>query len=133
MPFADFDRNILKVVAATADICMKPWRHSIVDQGRNLLKDMIDEDLDELIFKIECRSEDGERCPENDLELEIYKSGSDLNLMIGWSNHPERPILWQGQHPVWMDSNNGNRCQSPTYGNQLEAFARRLRSILVVK
>ena len=119
--------DLLRLVAAAADLCRKPLRHGVVPlveapgpaaQQR------------ELTLRLEARSPAGERCPEQDLELEIYPSGADLNLTLAWCQDEERPMLWQGNHPVWMDAN-GTRCPSPDEGAPLEALARRLRALLV--
>ena len=114
------------LIATAADLCMRPWKHAVIETSYekgpgNYRK------LDfELIMRIECRSEEGERFPKYDLELELYRSGKDINLMLSWPELSDRPILWQGKHPVWMNADNGTRCESPVYGKQLEAFARRL-------
>ena len=84
------------------------------------------------VFKSAEFFSEGERHPENDLDLEIYSSGIDLNLILGWSNQPDLPILWQGQHSVWMDGNTGKRCKTPKDGTCLEALARRLRALLMI-
>ena len=121
--------DLYKLVAATADVCFKPWKHAVVDDG--LLDKVYPQfnDQIELVIRIECRSIEGKRYPENDLDLEIYRSGTDLNLMISWCNQMELPMLWQGNHTVWMDASNGKRCQPPIDGESLESFARRLRAL----
>ena len=120
-----------QLVAATADLCFKPWKHAVVNQSLLSNECAQGDEAIELLLRIECRSFEGERHPENDLDLEIYSSGSDLNLMIGWSNQLDLPILWQGQHSVWMDANNGKRCQAPSNGELLESYARRLRALFI--
>jgi hypothetical protein len=82
-------------------------------------------------LRLVVRSLQGERLPEEDLELEIYRSGDELNLTMAWLAFEERPVLWQGSHPVWMDGTTGQRCERPDGGAQLEALARRLRALLV--
>ena len=74
------------------------------------------------------RSPAGERLPEEDLELELYRSGDDLHLTLAWAADPELPMLWQGRHPVWMSSN-GSRCDRPAAGCPGSA-GRRLRALL---
>ena len=44
-----------------------------------------EKEMDELLIKIECRNLDGERCPENDIDIEIFNSGDQLNLILSWS------------------------------------------------
>ncbi len=124
--------NRISLIAAAADLCFKPWRHSVVDQTQERFEQNVDSHSLDLLLRIECRNSEGQRYPENDIELEIYRSGEDLNLMLGWFNQPDKPMLWQGQHSVWMDSTSGIRCQAPKEGIHLESLARRLRSLFVV-
>ena len=121
--------EITSEVAKSADLCLKPWRHSVL-----LSSDAFPEidGLDifsDLTLRIECRDANGERFFENDLELEMYRSGDELNITIGWYSSHSMPILWQGKHSVWMEPNSGKRCNTaPERAPQIEAFARRLRS-----
>ena len=121
--------DLIQLVAVTADICFKPWKHAVVDQSQLANECSQLDDETELVFRIECRSIEGKRNLDLDLDLEIYRSGVDLNLMIGWCNQLDQPILWQGQHSVWMDPNTGKRSSAPKDGPSLEAFARRLRAL----
>ena len=129
MDFHEFPGNYDELVATAADVCMKPWKHAVVRQNLNISECSNFEDSTELVLRIECRNNHGDRHPENDLDLEIYRSGIDFNLMLGWCNQLDRPILWQGQHSVWMDGNTGKRSHCPVDGHYLEAFARRLRAL----
>jgi hypothetical protein len=88
------------------------------------------ESADERCLCLEVRNAKGERRPADDLELELYRSGSQLNLTLTWAADPARPMLWQGSHPVWMDGTSGQRCERPADGLALESLARRLRSLL---
>ena len=94
-------------------------------------RQQLDDDnaLDELIFKIHSRNIDGEREESMDIELEVYKSGSEVNMTISWKSLIDRPILWQGKHAVWMDSSSGVQCETPSYGKLFESLARRLRTV----
>ena len=47
-------------------------------------------------FKIQCRNLDGEREESMDIELEVFKSGNEVNMTISWKSLIDRPILWQG-------------------------------------
>jgi len=86
---------------------------------------------EEITLRLECRDGGGTRFPQRDLDLELYRSGSELNLMLSWSERPEAPLLWQGRHPVWMDPMSGQRSQDPgEESNELEALGRRLRALL---
>jgi hypothetical protein len=117
--------ELLPLVAAAADLCRPPLRHGVVPQG-----DASDTDC---CLHLEARDGDGARLPQHDLELELFRSGSgttaSLHLTLAWLADDERPILWQGQHPVWMDGQ-GQRCPRPEGGEALEALARRLRALL---
>lgn len=116
----------IRLVAAAADLCRKPLRHGVVPQGQ---LPAAGQPLIEICLRLEARSALGERLPEQDLELEIYRSGSNLHLTLAWCLQDQWPMLWQGSHPVWMDAS-GQRCPSPEAGAPLEALARRLRSLL---
>ena len=117
------------LIASTADICLKPWKYAVIGIGSINNVSFPSEENIELIIRIECRDRSGKRHPENDLELEIYRSGVDVNLMLGWCNQIARPILWQGQYSFWMDGHNGKRCPAPNDCANMEAFARRLRAL----
>ena len=121
--------DFFQLVAVTADLCFKPWKYAVVNQNLLASDSIQPDDRIELVIRIECRSVEGERHIDLDLDLEIYRSGNDLNLMIGWCNQLDQPILWQGQHSVWMDASTGKRCQVPKDGESLESFARRLRAL----
>jgi len=124
--------DLYAFIAATADLCLKPWKHAVVSQNLLTSKSIQTDEPLELVISIECRNLEGERLPENDLDLEIYRSGTDSNLMVGWSNQLDRPILWHGQHSVWMDANTGSRCQAPEDFIYLEVMARRLRALFCI-
>ena len=121
----DLKDSLIAEVAKAADICMKPYLHSV--SLENQLNDA--NDLDDLIFKIQCRNIDGEREETMDIELEVYKSGKEVNMTLSWKSLIDRPILWQGKHAVWMDSSSGVQCDKPSDGKLFESLARRLRTI----
>ena len=116
--------NLQQLVAAAADLCRKPWRHAVLplDDAQR---------CDDCNLRLEVRKADGERYPAADLEIEIYRSGDDLNLTLAWCHDQQRPLLWQGSHPVWMEPESGLRCERPVDGAPLEALARRLRALLM--
>lgn len=130
--------ELLRRVAAAADLCLKPHRHAVViSSGQpELISAGPDADPDaepgqeECSLRLLCRRADGERAKLDDIELEIYRSGDDLHLMLSWPEQTDQPILWQGHHPVWMDGDSGQRCERPPSGAALEALARRLRALL---
>ncbi len=117
--------DLVAEVAKAADFCMKPYIHSVCLENQSDYHN----DLDELIFKIQCRNLDGEREESMDIELEVYKSGNEVNMTISWKCFIERPILWHGKHAIWMDSSSGVQCDAPSYGKIFESLARRLRIV----
>ena len=122
MPWTEASNTDLsRLVAAAADLCRKPLRHGVV-----LVSSSEDEDC---TLRLEARSPEGERLSDQDLELEIYRSGDDLHLTLAWLEDDRRPMLWQGGHPLWMTAE-GERCPCPSDGVPLEALARRLRALL---
>lgn len=118
----DANTDLCRLVAAAADLCRKPLRHGVVR-----VSPMEDEDC---VLRLEVRSAEGERRADQDLELEIYRSGDDLHLTLAWRADDTRPMLWQGSHPLWM-TDQGEQCPCPSDGLPLEALARRLRALLV--
>ena len=124
----DLKNRIIAEVAKAADLCMKPYVHSVSLEG-NLDNETSDEKFEDLTFKIQCRDIDGERQSSMDIELEVYKSGNEINMTLSWISLLNTPILWQGKHSVWMDSNSGVQCQTPSNGQLFESLARRLRTI----
>ena len=121
----DFKDSLISEVAKAADLCMKPYVHSV--SLENELNDA--NDLEDLILKIQCRNIDGEREESMDIELEVYKSGKEVNMTLSWKSQIDRPMLWQGKHAVWMDGSSGMQCEPPSYGKSLESLARRLRTV----
>ena len=121
----DSKESLIAEVAKAADLCLKPYAHSV------FLENQLDDvnDLEELIFKIQCRNIDGEREETMDIELEVFKSGNEVNMTLSWKSLIDRPILWQGKHAVWMDSSSGVQCDIPSDGKLFESLARRLRTI----
>ena len=117
--------DLLVLIAKAADVCLKPWSHAVV-----LIDPSAPEQLDDLHVRIESRDGDGQRHPDRDLELEIYRSGDEINLMLSRWEQPERPMLWHGRHPVWMDGASGQRCSAPQDATPLEALGRRLRALV---
>lgn len=122
--------QLCQLVAGAADLCRKPWRHAVrLGDGCLPPAERLIDPLD-CILLLEVRDASGTRCPEHDLELELYTSGAQLHLTLAWVADPQRPMLWQGSHPVWMAGESGRRCERPEDGPPLEALARRLRALL---
>ena len=131
-PIGSANTDLSRLVAAAADLCRKPLRHAVVlpDPGdAGAAADGAGDSLD-LRLRLEARTPEGERLPEEDLELEIYRSGDALNLTLAWCHRDDQPLLWQGSHPVWMDGVSGERCERPEGGMPLEALARRIRALV---
>jgi len=135
-PFADSagngdDRESFEAfftdLARAADLCLKPLRHALRFSGE---PPSSIGDCSDCCLLIEARSAEGERLPQLDLELEIYRSGSELNLMLTRLADDQAPLLWHGHHPVWMQGGSGERCERPPDGAPLEAFCRRVRALL---
>ncbi|MCP9850552.1 hypothetical protein [Cyanobium sp. Morenito 9A2] len=119
-----------QLVAAAADVCFKPLRHAVVPQHPAAAELPHDPETDDWALLLQARDGEGCRKPEQDIELEIYRSGDGHNLMLSRVEPEGEPLLWHGGHPVWMDSSNGQRCPRPVGGEALEALARRLHALL---
>ncbi|MEY3963654.1 MAG: hypothetical protein RLZZ106_909 [Cyanobacteriota bacterium] len=118
---------LLELLAKAADLCLKPLRHAVLVSGAEPIS--IGECSD-CCLRIEARDGDGNRQPERDLELEIYRSGTELNLMLTQLGDEQAPLLWHGNHAVWMRASSGERCERPAEGAPLEGFCRRVRALL---
>ena len=133
MPFPDAavaltpDPPLLELLAKAADVCLKPARHAVRFTGP---EPSTIGDSSDCCLRIEARDEAGTRLPERDLELEIYRSGPDLNLMLTQLGDEQAPLLWHGSHAVWMRASSGERCDRPPDGSPLEGFCRRVRALL---
>ena len=121
----DSKDDLIAEVAKAADLSLKPYVHSVSIENQS----NEDNDLNDLIFKIQCRNLDGKREESMDVELEVYKSGNEVNMTLSWKSLIDRPILWQGKHAIWMDSSSGVQCETPSYGKLFESLARKLRMI----
>ncbi len=129
MHILDSNEDLFKAIASSADTCMKPFLHSVVINSDFDKEISIENQLDDFILRLECRTLLGERSPENDLDLEIYKSGSDTNLILSWTNKNQDIYLWQGNHSIWINSLTGERIDLPIGSSNLESLARRIRAI----
>ncbi len=119
----------LTELAKAADLCLRPHRHALRFQGEPPSADNLSVSTD-CVLIIEARDGEGRRCSEADLELEIYRSGSTLHLMLTRLADEQWPLLWHGDHPVWMEPASGLRCERPLEGPPYEAFCRRVRELL---
>ena len=127
MLFENPPKNIESLIAKSADLTNKPFVHSVVKINGEY--EFEDEDID-LTVNILCRDKEGKRLEIYDLELELFKSNKELVLVISKLNFPDEPILWCGVKTLWMDSNNGKKCNSPKYSASLENLAYRIKSLI---
>ena len=127
MLFENSHENIECLIAKSADLTNKPFLHSVVKIDG---KYEIGEEDNDLTVNILCRDKEGKRLEIYDLELELFKSNKELVLVISKLNFPDEPILWCGVKTLWMDSNNGNKCDSPKYSSRLENLANRIKSFI---
>ena len=127
MFFENPPKNIESLISKSADITNKPFVHSVVKINGEY--EFEDEDID-LTVNILCRDKEGKRLEIYDLELELFKSNKELVLVISKLNFPDEPILWCGVKTLWMDSNNGKKCNAPKYCSRLENLANRIKSFI---
>ena len=127
MLFENPPKNIESLIAKSADLTNKPFVHSVVKINGEY--EFEDEDID-LTVNILCRDKEGKRLEIYDLELELFKSNKELVLVISKLNFPDEPILWCGVKTLWMDSNNGKKCNAPKYSAKLENLANRIKSFI---
>ena len=127
MLFENSPKNIENLIAKSADLTNKPFVHSVVKINGEY--EFEDEDID-LTVNILCRDKEGKRLEIYDLELELFKSNKELVLVISKLNFPDEPILWCGVKTLWMNSNNGKKCNSPKYSARLENLANRIKSFI---
>ena len=127
MLFENPPKNIESLIAKSADLTNKPFVHSVVKINGEY--EFEDEDID-LTVNILCRDKEGKRLEIYDLELELFKSNKELVLVISKLNFPDEPILWCGFKTLWMNSNNGKKCNSPKYSDRLENLANRIKSFI---
>ena len=127
MFFEDQKEKFESIIAKSADLTNRPFLHSVVNIKGEY--DFYDLDLD-LTVHILCRDVDGKRLDLYDLELELFRSNMDFVLVISKLNFPEEPILWSGVKTLWMNSNNGTKCNPPNYSSMLENLANRIRTYL---
>ena len=117
MFFEDFDDKFNTLIAKSADLTNKPFRHSVLKINGDYEKN--NEDID-LTVNILCRDNDGKRMDIYDLELELFRSNKELVLVISKLNFPDEPILWSGVKTIWMNSSDGKKCSPPKYSLRLE-------------
>ncbi len=127
MLFDVFAEDLNTFIAKSADLTNKPFLHSVVQICGEYERD--NENID-LTVNILCRDNDGKRLDIYDLELELFRSNSELVLVISKLNFPDEPILWSGVKTIWMNSNNGKKCSPPKYSFRLENLATRIKNFI---
>ena len=127
MLFENPPKNLESLIAKSADLTNKPFVHSVVKINGQY--EFEEENID-LTVNILCRDKEGKRLEIYDLELELFKSNKELVLVISKLNFPDEPILWCGVKTLWMDSNNGKKCNSTKYSARLENLANRIKSFI---
>jgi len=125
--FENTPKNIESLIAKSADLTNKHFVHSVVNINGEY--EIEEEDFD-LTVNILCRDNEGKRLEDYDLELVLFKSNKELVLVISKLNFPVEPILWCGVKTLWMNSNNGKKCNSPKYSARLENLANRIKSFI---
>ena len=127
MFFVDFDDKFNTLIAKSADLTNKPFLHSVVKINGEYVRDNVDIDL---TVNILCRDNEGKRLDIYDLELELFKSNSELVLVISKLNFPDEPILWSGVKTIWMNSSDDKKCSPPNYSSRLENLATRIKNFI---
>ena len=127
MFFEDQKEKLEAIIAKSADLTNRPFLHSVVKITGEY--DFNDLDFD-VTVNILCRDIDGKRLDLYDLELELFRSNRDLVLVISKLNFPQEPILWSGVKTLWMNSNNGKKCNPTNYSSTLENLANRIKNYL---
>ena len=127
MFFEDFEENFNTLIAKSADLTNKPFLLSVVKINGEYERD--NENID-LTVNILCRDNEGKRLDIYDLELELFRSNSELVLVISKLSFPDEPILWSGVKTIWMNSNNGKKCLPPNYCSRLENLATRIKNFI---
>ena len=127
MFFENFESDFNTLIAKSADLTNKPFLHSVVKINGEY--ETNNEDID-LTLNILCRDIEGKRIEIYDLELELFRSNGELVLVISKLNFSDEPILWSGVKTIWMNSNNGKKCNSPKYSARLENLANRIKSFI---
>jgi len=125
--FENSQDNFNTLIAKSADLTNKPFLHSVIRINGEY--EINDNDID-LTVNILCRDIDGKRLDLYDLELELFRSNSELVLVISKLNFPDEPILWSGVKTIWMNSNNGKKCTPPKYCSRLENLSMRIKKFI---
>ena len=82
------------------------------------------EDIDDCELCLFARSSQGEPLPNKAINLEIMRVGEQRSITAEYPEQENLPILWYGQHAVWMDGETGKTVTAPIEGIGLERLAR---------
>lgn len=116
------------IVVAGAQRCLEGLVYGVVTESHSSDGD--------LCLRLVARDRQGERQPQHDLRVEVFRSGDGFSLTFERIGQPDWPLLWFGRHPLWMRPDCGSPCDRPATtavrqtSRQLEALARRLRTEL---
>lgn len=81
-------------------------------------------DIDDCELCLFARNALGEPLAREAINLEVMKVGEQRSITAEYPEQKEFPILWYGQHGVWMDGDTGQTVSSPINGVGLERLAR---------
>ncbi|NJN23413.1 MAG: hypothetical protein HC810_02125 [Acaryochloridaceae cyanobacterium RL_2_7] len=82
------------------------------------------EDMEDCELCLFARDISGNPLPQEAITLEIMKVGDQLSITAEYPEQEATPILWYGQHALWMDGVTGQTVSAPINGVGLERLAR---------
>ena len=82
------------------------------------------EDINDCELSLVARAPHGDPAPQASITLEIVRVGLQRSITVEYPGVESIPILWYGQHPVWMDGDSGITVPCPPQGIRVERFAR---------
>lgn len=84
------------------------------------------DDIDDCELCLFARNTLGEPLTQEAINLEIMKVGEHRSITAEYPEQEALPILWYGQHAVWMDGATGQTVTGPINGAGLERLVRGL-------
>ena len=82
------------------------------------------DDIDDCELCLFARDIQGSPLPQEAISLEILKVGEQRSITAEYPEQETIPILWYGQHALWMDGETGKTVGAPMEGIGLERLAR---------
>lgn len=82
------------------------------------------DDINDCELLLLARTIQGDSIPQASIKLEVVKVGARHSITAEYSDLEALPILWQGEHAVWMDGDTGKTVSCPPEGRELERLAR---------